>query len=113
MTLFKLTDIKPKVDSVATKIKRLRRIILVHSCIYYHYGENLVDDAQFDKWGWELKELEKQNPEIAATVEFAKEFKGYAESNTTSGYDLPYTLPEIMRKAEQLLQYNNKEEKKK
>lgn len=31
-------------------INQRRRQVLVHSCLYYRMGEQVVSDFQFDKW---------------------------------------------------------------
>lgn len=114
MALFDLKAIPKTVkkdNEIESLIRRRRRQILVHSYIYYQLGDNLIDDSTFDKWGRELQKLQKQYPEEASRVEFHEEFKKYTDSDTPSGFDLPYTMPDIRRKAEQLLRI--KEEKTK
>ena len=116
MALFDLkalpTSVK-KANEIESLIRRRRRQILVHSYIYYQLGDNLIDDATFDTWGRELQQLQRKYPEEASRVEFHAEFKNYTDSDTPSGFDLPYTMPDIRRKAEQLLAIRQKEEKTK
>lgn len=60
--------------------------MLLHSCVYYDFGTSIVSDADFDKWAYELVELQREHPEEAAKVDFAAEFKGWDGS---TGFDLP------------------------
>ena len=49
---------KPKVnqekENIIALIRRRRRQILVHSCLYYKLDTNLITDEEFDKWCGEL-----------------------------------------------------------
>jgi NAD-dependent DNA ligase len=94
-------------DTVKELILRRRRQLLVHSCIYYRFGTSIIDDAQFDSWSYELVALQQSYPAFANEVEFAKEFK---EFDGTTGFDLPQ-YGWIISKAQQLLNYHNKEGK--
>lgn len=73
-------------DEIAELITRRRRQVLVHSVIYYKMDDNLISDAQWSKWAFELAELQNKYPEIAKTCWYADEFEGFEGS---SGYDLP------------------------
>ena len=67
---------------IAELIQRRRLQLLVHSCIYYAYNENLVTD---DRW--------------------AADFKGF---NHSTGYNLPFEEIGIRSKAIQLIRYSEK-----
>ena len=85
---------------IAELINRRRRQILVHSCIYYRLNDNIISDHQYDMWSKELAELQAAYPDIAETVPFADEFRGFDGS---SGFDLPIHMPYVVGTAEALL----------
>lgn len=92
-------------DEVRSRILQLRLMILVHSCLYYTYNQNLVSDYQWAEWGQELVKLQKQYPDIARRVDYHKDFQDFDPS---TGFDLPYRNPEIMSKALWLLERSKK-----
>lgn len=61
---------------------------------------NLITDRQFDEWGRELVQLQKDNPEIAKRICFAEAFKDW---DASTGAFLPLQDPWVIRKAQQLL----------
>lgn len=81
-------------------IQRRRLQILIHSWLYYKMDISLVSDQTFDSWANELVDLQAKFPLIAERVMYHKEFKTFDGS---TGYDLPYSNPEIERKGLQLL----------
>jgi NAD-dependent DNA ligase len=93
-------------DDIKALIKRRRRQILVHSCLYYRLNETLVPDYVYDGWARELARLHEQYPELAAEVEYADVFQGFT-GETVSGFDLPVHLPEIITIAHSLIKYRN------
>ena len=88
-------------QTIKEKMQQRMRQILVHSCIYYEFDMNIVDDATYDKWGNELVDLIKKYPQYLKEIEFGLEFRGYVEMR--SGFNLHYRHPDIMRKARYLL----------
>lgn len=88
-------------DKTKELMQRRIRQILVHSCIYYEYDTNIVDDSTYDKWGKELVELIKKYPHYLKELEFGMDFIHYVEM--PSGFNLPYRHPDILRKAQYLL----------
>lgn len=88
-------------EGVRSRILQLRLMILVHSCIYYTFNQNLVSDYQWAEWGQELTRLQREYPEIARRVDYYKDFRDFDPS---TGYNLPYRNPEIMNKARWLLE---------
>ncbi|HBF7594829.1 TPA: hypothetical protein KOX39_003444 [Clostridioides difficile] len=80
--------------------------MLVHSCIYYRFDNNIVSDYKYDEWVNELMELQKKYPEIAKDCVYSEDFKLLDE--TTSGFNLNYGRPEIVQKALYLLKLHNK-----
>lgn len=93
---------------IAELIQRRRLQLLVHSCIYYAYNENLVTDDIWAKWALELEKLQAQYPEIANKVKWAEAFKSFDHS---TGYNLPFDENGIRSKAIQLLRYSEKRKK--
>jgi NAD-dependent DNA ligase adenylation domain len=92
------TDVRELID-------RRRRQILVHSYLYYKRNTNIIDDATFDMWSKELADLQQQHPEIARTCVYAD---GFEEFDGSSGYDLPYHIPDVMNSAEKLYMQHKK-----
>lgn len=100
---------KPKVaepdadtKKIAELIKRRRRQILVHSCLYYELNQSIISDAQWSEWALELENLQKKYPDIAAKVEFSKEFKDFDHSTGANLRDA-YNQPNIVSLAIRLL----------
>jgi len=92
-------------QNIKEKMQQRMRQVLVHSCIYYEYDTNIVDDYTYDKWGKELIELIKEYPQYLGELEFGNYFKEYVEM--PSGFNLPYRHPDILRKAQYLLKLRN------
>ena len=86
-------------------INRRERQILVHSFIYYGLNENITSDHQFDRWSSELVELIQKNP---GEFEKSTYHKAFVSFDGSSGYDLPYHLPEIRATGYFLLEYSKK-----
>lgn len=82
-------------------IKRRRRQLLIHSYLYYDLGETLIEDSTFDKWAYELVELQNKYPELSKEVkDFYWEFIDF---DGCSGFDLNYRHPDIVNVALRLL----------
>lgn len=87
-SLLEIVKSKPILDNnIVELIRRRRRQIMVHSAIYYRFGKNLIDDATFDKWAYELVNLQKQYPNESKTAELYDEFKDF---DGTTGFNLNY-----------------------
>lgn len=95
-----LTEAGVEADEIRTLILRRRLQVLVHSCIYYVFNENIISDSTWSDWARELVELQEKYPSIAARVDYAKEFQGFDGS---TGFHLPTRNLEIMAKAQYLL----------
>lgn len=76
--------------------------MLVHSYLYYQLGENLISDYDFDYWAKELVDLQEQYPEESKKARYYEEFKDFDGS---SGFDLPYSMPNIQKIGNNLLEY--------
>ena len=95
-----LTEAGVEADEIRTLILRRRLQVLVHSCIYYVFNENIIPDSTWSAWARELAELQEKYPSIAARVDYAKEFQGFDGS---TGFHLPTRNLETMAKAQYLL----------
>lgn len=98
-------------EEIRDLITRRRHQILVHSCIYYQFNTNILDDHTYDRWAIELGELHAQYPAEAKVADMAKEFEGFT-TETASGFDLPYHHPYTVRKAAWLIEFHNAQIKK-
>ena len=92
-------------EQIAATIKQRRLQLLVHSCIYYEFNQSIVDDATWAKWAIELEQLQAAYPAIADKVEWAEAFKAFDHS---TGYNLPVRNPWVMRKARQIMIWNER-----
>lgn len=95
-----LSQIGIEEDEIRALILRRRLQVLIHSCIYYVFNENIVSDSTWSGWARELAELQKKHPSIASRVDYAREFQDFDGS---TGFHLPTRNPEIMAKAQYLL----------
>lgn len=90
-------------DEILEKINRRENQILLHSCVYYKFNDNLLPDHAYDNLGKDLIELSQQYPlEFSASYHYS-EFKDYVTSECPSGFNLHYSTPEIVSKAMHLL----------
>lgn len=96
-----MDDEKMTNDQLEELITRRRRQILVHSIIYYRMNDNIIPDYQWSKWAFELDDLQKTYPDIAARSPLAEEFKNFDPS---TGFNLPLDTPWAVNKARQLLE---------
>jgi hypothetical protein len=73
--------------SLEEKIKRLRRVVLVHSIIYYRLNRSIMPDAQFDEISYELASYQRTCPEFCMEIDYHPEaFEGYSGE---TAYHLP------------------------
>jgi NAD-dependent DNA ligase len=89
-------------------IHRRRRQILVHSIIYYKYGESTIPVATFDSWAQELARLQKAHLQLSESIPYMR----YAFSDFTgeTGYHLPLMDERASRVAEQIMETYKKEQ---
>ena len=84
-------------------INRRENQVLIHSCIYYKFNDNLIEDWQYDNIGKDLIELaHKYQNEFKASYHY-NDFIEYVNSDTPSGFNLPYSTVETVSKAMLLL----------
>ena len=62
---------------ILSKINRRQRQILVHSCPYYQFNENLIQDHVYDAWSKELAELIQSHKEEFKRSVYYIAFKDY------------------------------------
>lgn len=86
--------------SIAEKVQQRRYQILIHSCIYYELNQNIISDAQWNKWAIELKELQEQYPHISEQVTLYEYFKDW---DASTGAFLPITLDWVLNIANRLV----------
>ena len=72
-------------------INRRENQILLHSCIYYKFNDNLIEDWQYDSIGKDLLELAKDYPDEFEASYHYEEFIDYVNSETPSGFNLRYS----------------------
>lgn len=100
MSLSKWIQKEVSINVPVDLIRRRRRQILVHSCIYYELNDNIIEDSVFDKWAAELVGLQK---------EFGREYSDrfdqwFRDWDGMSGFDLPVRDPWVYNKACELLE---------
>ena len=97
-----------KEQKIIALIKRRRGQILVHSCVYYRYGDNIWSDAKYDEKAKELLELQAQNPHLLKAVNYEnKQFEKWQKAGIISGFDFIYS-EHILMLAKSLLEYNKR-----
>jgi len=90
-------------DPIVALILMRRLQILVHSCLYYYMSANLITDYAWTELALELVQLQKDYPDKAALVRYAKDFEDFDGS---TGFDLPYMDSRIYATARRLLAYD-------
>ena len=100
--------------AVVSLMRRRRLQVLVHSCIYYRFNTNLIDDHQYDAWGKELVELQRKYGVLKIDC-YDKDFEEWQpkEGNSFSGFKLPIWDEKIISLATRLIDYTNEINKKK
>lgn len=92
------------IDDIKSEMLRRRKQILVHSCLYYQFNTNLIEDWQYDKIARRLAELQLTYPDISNNLGYHdKEFKGFGEDHCYSGFNLPRSSPEVVAAAQRLI----------
>ncbi len=82
------------------KIKQRRSQMLVHSALYYEMDESVVDDATWQRWADELRDLQNDNP-LLCTIEFYDE--AFARWDGSTGHHLPLKDEWVLSRANLLL----------
>ena len=92
-------------DQIKSKIKQRRAQMLVHSCIYYELNDNIVSDHKWQEWADELEKLQKENPDCCQIGFYDVNFVDWTGA---TGNHLPHRDPWVFKKANYLLQLNEK-----
>lgn len=92
---------------VKARINQRRRQMIIHSYIYYRLGTSIIDDKTFDRWAYELRDLQRQYPTEASECVYAAAFANW---DGTTGFDLPIGDVWVQQKATQLLRYHERRE---
>lgn len=79
-----LTDLSK--EDIQAFIKRRRKQVIAHSCIYYELNESVISDDTWQKWANELAAIQDQFPEYHKVGFYDKEFLNW---DGTSGAFLP------------------------
>ena len=75
--------------------------MLVHSCLYYEFDNNIIPDTKWDEWAKELVQLQKEYPEISENVRWYEYFKDW---DASTGAFLPLKDEWVIKKAKQISQ---------
>lgn len=89
--------------SLAEKILRLRRMVLVNSIIYYRLNRSIISDAFFDEIAYELASYQKVCPEFCAELGYFDD--EFADFNGETGFHLPLYDPRATNVAQRLVQW--------
>lgn len=94
------------------RIHHLRRIILVHSILYYRFNTSVIADHVFDGWTYELAQLQRENPLAMVRVLYHKEsflFFSGADAYSLPLYDRRATnrAIQIMRERKKVMEWPN------
>ena len=82
------------------KIELLQRWIMVHSIIYYSFGESVVTDFVFDNNCKQLMQFRVRNPDLYMRSKYFPVFKDF---NGKTGFKLPNKLKKYDEKKFQIL----------
>ena len=85
-------------QTTAERINQLRRMLVIHSSLYYVFGLSILEDKEFDKLAYELVGLQKKYPKASKVVVY--EYKAFKDFDGSTGFDLPIWTPEARGKAE-------------
>ena len=90
-------NLSSDLEKIKNRILHLRRAILLHSCIYYRFGNSFITDEEFDRRAYELKDLQRDYPDLSRSIlELYREFQDW---DATTGFRLPTEDPDLIRKA--------------
>ena len=69
------------------RIHQRRRQVLIHSVLYYRLDKSIIEDQLFDKWAYELVQLQKDYPKISESVPY--HLDAFRAFDATTCFDLP------------------------
>lgn len=97
-------EARAAIESVESKIKRLRSMMLIHSYIYYKLDDSLISDDQWQNFANELRDLQNIFPEKCNIGWYDKAFENW---NGSSGYELPFD-DWVVNKAKEIIHIRDK-----
>ena len=97
------------VETIEELINRKQQQMLVHSCIYYRFNQNLISDSTFDSWAMELVELQNDHPLVSVSTQYGIYFQAF---DGTTGNHLPLNLPEVIDRPLRVLRSTKVERKR-
>lgn len=83
---------------VADRIGHLRRLMLIHSCLYYELNTHIVDDHRWQQWADELVTMQ-----MLYGYEFNFYDAAFRDWSGATGCHLPLRDPDVLRVAKRLL----------
>jgi hypothetical protein len=87
-------------QEIKDRITFLRRLMLVHSCIYYELNDNVISDHQWQSLADELEKLQKDNPDCCKVDFFDWNFRDW---DGATGAHLPHRHPWVYNKAKYVI----------
>lgn len=81
-------------------IQQRRLQLLVHSCIYYHFNQNIISDRQWDTWARQLVDLQIQYPQESKKAIWYEAFKDW---DASTGAFLPITDEWVIKKSKYIM----------
>lgn len=85
-------------QSKIEEINMLELNILIHSCIYYRFDNNVITDIEFDSICQRLVALKTDSE-----FKNSKYYKDFVDFDGSTGYNLLYSFKEILTKAKYLI----------
>ena len=92
--LLKADTINPEIKQ---RIKQLRSVMLIHSCLYYELNDSVMSDHEWQRFADELTELQTKYPDECAMNFYDQWFENWDGS---TGYHLPLRDPWVYSKAQ-------------
>ena len=83
-----------------SRIMHLRRLMLIHCCLYYRLDVSIVSDHQWQEWADELTELQSILP---CEIDFYDDY--FLDWDGSTGYHLPADA-DILRVTHRTLKYH-------
>ena len=92
--LLKADTVNPEIKQ---RIKQLRSVMLIHSCLYYELNDSVMSDNEWQRLADELTELQTKYPDECAMNFYDQWFENWDGS---TGYHLPLRDPWVYGKAQ-------------
>ena len=85
-------------EQIQSRIKRRRAQMLIHSCIYYHYNDSIINDHLWQEWANELRDLQNKH---GHSIGFYDE--AFKDWNGDTGAMLPLKEDWVLSRAQHLM----------